>query len=181
MLIDRKTNIMFHQERYLHSLIHLFLVFLLSHYHSFPVEPFLNWKKKKQDLREIGLLQLDRTKTLMRGGIGGRKRRGRQRMRWLDGITDLMDMSLGKLRELVVGDGQGGLACCDSWGRKESDTTERLNWTELKSKLRYHLTVVRMVIIKKSTNNKFWRGCGGKVPSYTLGGNVNWYNHYEEQ
>ena len=46
-------------------------------------------------------------------------------MRWLDGITDSMDMSLGKLREL--GDGQGGLACCGSWGRKESDMTERLN------------------------------------------------------
>ena len=57
--------------------------------------------------------------TLMLGGIGGRRRRGRQRMRWLDGITDSMDMGLG--------DGQGGLACCDSWGRKESDTTERLN------------------------------------------------------
>ena len=63
-------------------------------------------------------------KTLMLGGIGGRRRRGRQRMRWLDGIIDSMDMSLGKLG---VGDGQGGLACCDSWGRKESDTTERLN------------------------------------------------------
>ena len=61
----------------------------------------------------------------MLGGIGGRRRRGRQRMRWLDGITDSMDVSLSELRELV--DGQGGLACCDSWGRKELDTTERLN------------------------------------------------------
>ena len=45
-------------------------------------------------------------------------------MRWLDGIMDSMDMSLS---EPGVGDGQGGLACHDSWGRKESDTTERLN------------------------------------------------------
>ena len=63
-------------------------------------------------------------KTLMLGGIGVRRRRGRQRMIWLDGITDSMDMSLS---ELGVGDGQGGLVCCNSWGRKESDTTERLN------------------------------------------------------
>ena len=45
-------------------------------------------------------------------------------MRWLDGITDSMDMGLWTLG---VGDGQGGLACYSSWGRKESDTTERLN------------------------------------------------------
>ena len=64
-------------------------------------------------------------KTLMLGEIRGRRRRGRPRMRWLDGITDSMDVSLGEL--LGDGDGQGGLACCDSWDRKESDTTERLN------------------------------------------------------
>ena len=63
-------------------------------------------------------------KTQMLGGIGGRRRRGRQRMRWLDGITDSMDTSLS---ELWVADGRGGLACCDSWGRKESDTTKLLN------------------------------------------------------
>ena len=51
-------------------------------------------------------------KTRMLGGIGGRRRRGRQRMRWLDGITDSTDMGLSELRELVVA---------------ESDTTERLN------------------------------------------------------
>ena len=64
-------------------------------------------------------------KTLMLGKTEGGRRRGRQRMRWWDGITDSMDVSLSELRELV--NGQGGLACCDSWGRKESDTTERLN------------------------------------------------------
>ena len=61
----------------------------------------------------------------MLGEIEGRRRRGRQRMRWLDGITNSMDMSSGKLREMV--DGQGGLVCCDSWGGKESDMTEGLN------------------------------------------------------
>ena len=64
-------------------------------------------------------------KTLMLGGIGGRRRRGWQRKRWLDGITDSMDMSLSELWELVMG--QGGLVCCDSWGCKESKTTEGLN------------------------------------------------------
>ena len=63
-------------------------------------------------------------KTLMLGGTGGRRSRGRQRMRWLDGITDSMDMNLSELQELVI---QGGLACCNSWGHKELDKTERLN------------------------------------------------------
>ena len=62
-------------------------------------------------------------KTLMLVKIEGGRRRGQQRMRWLDGITDSMDMSLSKLQ---VGDGQGGLAFCSPWGHKESDTTKRL-------------------------------------------------------
>ena len=63
-------------------------------------------------------------KTLMLGRIEGGRRRGQQRMRWLDGITDSVDMGLGGLG---VGDGQGGLACCSSWDLKESYMTERLN------------------------------------------------------
>ena len=59
-------------------------------------------------------------KRLILGGIEGRRRRGQQRMRWLDGIADLMEVSLGELWEFLM-------ACCDSWGPKESDMTEQLN------------------------------------------------------
>ena len=68
-------------------------------------------------------------KTLMLGGIGGRRRRGTTEdemagwHHWLDGRESEWPPG--------VGDGQGGLVCCNSWGRKESHTTERLNWTEL--------------------------------------------------
>ena len=64
-------------------------------------------------------------RTLMLGKIESRRRRGRQRMRWLDDITDLMDMSLSKLWELVMD--EGSLACCSPWDHKEWDPTERLN------------------------------------------------------
>ena len=64
-------------------------------------------------------------KTLMLGKIEDRRGRGLQRMRWLEGITDSVDMSFRKLQKLVMD--KGSLAFCSPWGQKESDRTEQLN------------------------------------------------------
>ena len=64
-------------------------------------------------------------RTLILGKIEGRRRRGRQRIRWLDGNINSMDINLGKLWEMV--EGQESLACCSPWGHKELHMTEQLN------------------------------------------------------
>ena len=99
---------------------------------------FKNWYTIVYHCKSMSSKLLE--KTLMLGKIEGRRRRGWQRMRYLGGITSSMDVSLNKLQELV-GDGQGGLAWYSPWGRKEWDTTERLNWTEHSS-----VSVERIII-----------------------------------
>ena len=51
----------------------------------------------------------------------------------------------------------------------------------IKVKIKYHLILLRMAIMKETTNNRYWVGCGEKEISYTVGGNVNWYSHYGKQ
>ena len=92
-------------------------------------------------------------KSLMLGKIEGR-RRGQQRIRWLDGITDSMDIILSKITG--VGDGQGGLACCSTRGCKDSDTTEPLNHSILED------TVGANDRARFSWHPHSGCGCGGK-------------------
>ena len=86
-------------------------------------------------------------KTLMLGKIESGRRRGQQRMRWLDGITNSMDMSLSKLQECCS---QGSLECCSPWGCKESDMTEQLNW------LTDHFHMIHDTKIKRKYSEKRW-------------------------
>ena len=98
-------------------------------------------------------------KTLMLGKIEGRRRRGRQRMGWLDGLTDSMDMGLSKLWELVM----EGKVCCSPWDHKELDMTKQLNnyLCELKNtdnKTRFFISAEKeeRLQINHSLINVFW-------------------------
>ena len=77
---------------------------------------------------DLGFLADSLEKTLMLGNIEGRRRRGQQRMRWLDGITDQLDGHDFE-QALGVGDRQGSLACFNPYGHKELDMTEQMYWT----------------------------------------------------
>ena len=85
------------------------------------------------------------------GKVDSRRRRERQRMRWLDGITDSMDMGLGGLWELVMG--QGGLACCSPWGRRaRHDWETKLNWIVYQWERKQNLFMTPWLWLKENSH-----------------------------
>ena len=92
-------------------------------------------------------------KTLMLAKTEGRSRRGRQRMRWLEGITDAMDLSLNKLQEIVK---NKETARCSPWGRKELDATERLNNNEF---------IIPFLLLSELVRNIFFYSSFGIYPT----------------
>ena len=102
------------------------------------INPKYSLEGLKLKLQYFGHLMMGRVnsleKTLMLGKIGGRRRRGQEKMRRLDGITDSVDMSLSKLQEMV----KDREACCSPWGHKELDTTEWLNNNKYTYKMEYY-------------------------------------------